>query len=55
MLRYIIKYIDGDSDEKTLSVEVQDRRELKEWLVLLEKLTQAKQIIKYERKAQIIE
>jgi len=55
MLRYKIEYIDGDSDKKTLCVEVQDKKELKEWLVLLEKLTQAKQIIKYERKAQIIE
>jgi len=55
MLRYEIEFLDSDSNKKILHIEVQDKKELKEWLALLEKLGHTKQIIKYERKTSIIE
>tara|TARA_R100000664_G_scaffold13201_1_gene21167 strand:+ start:884 stop:1051 length:168 start_codon:yes stop_codon:yes gene_type:complete len=55
MLRYKIEFIDGNSEKKILYVEVQDKKELKDWLQLLEKIGQAKKILKYERKTSIIE
>jgi hypothetical protein len=55
MLRYKIEFIDGNSENKTLYVEVQNKKELKDWLQLLEKIGQAKKVLKYERKTSIIE
>jgi hypothetical protein len=55
MLRYKIEFIDSGSKKKILYVEVQDKKELKNWLQLLEKIGQAKKIIGYERKTSIIE
>lgn len=55
MLRYKIEFIDGNSKKKTLYVEVQNKRELKDWLKLLEKIGRAKKILNYERKTSIVE
>lgn len=55
MLRYKIEFIDSNSEKKILYVEVEDKRELKDWLQLLEKIGQAKKILNYEIKTPIIE